>query len=131
VKGSGTTQEAHSYAISDDAPCQGTSYYRLSQTDNNGTREVLGIRSVQACAGKEELRVYPNPASDELSVSWSGMNVEKVVLTNTVGQTIREYIAPELHAKQVTFDVSGYAAGIYYVNVWKGTGVETLKVTID
>jgi hypothetical protein len=131
MKGSGTTQEQHSYAISDDAPCQGISYYRLSQTDNNGTSEVLGIRSVQSCGGKEELFVFPNPASEELSVSWSGMNVERLVLTNTVGQVIREYVAPELHAKQVTFDVSGYASGIYYVNVWKETGMETLKVTIE
>lgn len=58
-KGAGTTTEEQFYTYSDFEPFKGISYYRLSQTDFDGTNVEFDIKSIQF---KAELGVYPNPS---------------------------------------------------------------------
>ena len=63
VKGSGTTSISHSYGLKDRAPLKGISYYRLKQTDYNGTSTLSKIVSVQYDGLITTLmNVYPNPS---------------------------------------------------------------------
>ncbi len=51
VPGSGTTPVAHSYSFDDPAPLDGTSYYRLRQSDEDGmsaTSEVVAVQREEA-----------------------------------------------------------------------------------
>lgn len=62
VKGMGNTSERTFYTFTDESPAPGASYYRLKQTDHDGTMEMLAVISVDAKSENESLTVYPNPA---------------------------------------------------------------------
>ena len=65
----------------------------------------------------EALRVYPNPAVNELNVVLGSENT-RVSIYNGVGQRIEELVVSGTEHK---FDISSYAAGIYFVKT--GTSV--------
>ncbi|MBI3221172.1 MAG: T9SS type A sorting domain-containing protein [Bacteroidetes bacterium] len=62
-KGSGTTKELNKYDLQDTTPLNGNNYYRLEQTDWDGSKTILSIISVEA-NGSEAIQVYPNPIED-------------------------------------------------------------------
>lgn len=131
LTGAGTTQQVHDYYLSDDDLCSGVSYYRLSQTDINGEQEVLGIRSTKSCVLPTELVVFPNPATDELTVSWNGKAVKELVLYDAIGQLILVKNDWNEQASSATMDVSALAAGVYYLTVYQMFGAETIKVVVN
>ena len=59
----------------------------------------------------ETLKVYPNPAVNELNVVLSSENTT-VSIYNSVGQKIEQVVVSGMEYK---FDISSYAAGIYFV----------------
>jgi hypothetical protein len=59
----------------------------------------------------ETLRVYPNPAVNELNVVLTSENT-RVSIYNGVGQKLDEVV---VSGTQYKFDISSYAAGIYFV----------------
>lgn len=61
-KGAGNSNAQINYSMIDTEPYNGISYYRLKQTDFDGTYAYSDIRSVQF-QSIGELSVYPNPAS--------------------------------------------------------------------
>lgn len=130
VTGSGTTQQVHNYSVNDDDLCGGVSYYRLSQTDLNGEQEILGIRSTKSCLLPTDLVVFPNPATDELTVSWNGKAVKELVLYDAIGQLILMKNDWSEQASSATMDVSELSAGVYYLTVYQTFGAETIKVVV-
>lgn len=75
VTGSGTTTQAHSYRFTDMNPIQGTSYYRLVQTDFDGNSTYSKIVAVNVTETVQpSVTVFPNPTSgDQISVALKGM----------------------------------------------------------
>ncbi len=63
VAGNGTTNLQMDYTFTDHSPYLGLSYYRLSQTDYDGTTEIFPVVSV-LFEGNKRFSVYPNPVSD-------------------------------------------------------------------
>lgn len=47
MAGQGNSNQSHNYTIFDSTPFEGTSFYKLSQTDFNGETKELGIKSVK------------------------------------------------------------------------------------
>lgn len=60
VRGKGTTASLSVYEWTDETPLGGTNFYRLSQTDYDGTHAILGVRSID-WEGRR-VAVYPNPS---------------------------------------------------------------------
>lgn len=70
VPGSGSTAHIRSYAATDQVTIAGLVYYRLDQTDIDGSTATSGIAVVRTTPCDQPLiMVYPNPCSDELHVS--------------------------------------------------------------
>ncbi|MDB9883070.1 T9SS type A sorting domain-containing protein, partial [Bacteroidia bacterium] len=64
------------------------------------------------------IKVYPNPASNNLSIVSEGLeSIDAVVLFDVYGQTILSYIEVSSSVKNVTLDVSALASGTYYVDI--------------
>lgn len=71
VKGSGTTSQTKVYTFVDKQPFNGTSFYRLKQTDFNGSYEVFAAIEVKVNRNDQtRLTVFPNPFSNEFTVSF-------------------------------------------------------------
>jgi|GEM_PF-1643802 len=62
LAGAGTTSETLTYGFLDESPYTGTSYYRLKQTNLDGTSSYSHIAAVNISLSAK-LTVYPNPAN--------------------------------------------------------------------
>ncbi|HLG02450.1 MAG TPA: T9SS type A sorting domain-containing protein [Bacteroidia bacterium] len=83
LTGNGTTTQPHHYAFQDDAPADGTNYYRLKQTDFNGQEETFDLVAVNfvASAPLAVLSVYPNPVNGDFTVSLTNCPAEAGFMT--------------------------------------------------
>ncbi len=67
VEGAGTSTTPLKYTVRDANPYHGTSYYRLSQTDYDGSVEYYKVLIVKVETFAEITKLYPNPVDkDEL-----------------------------------------------------------------
>jgi len=112
VEGVGTTSETTSYTI-DDQLVSGLTYYRLIQTDFDGTTKKLKTIAVDA-KETEQLTVYPNPAVETINVK-GVKNPESLQLVNAMGadQTGNITMNPSSHGIQL--DISNLRRGIYFI----------------
>lgn len=63
IQAAGNATAQQSYYFTDNAPLAGTNYYRLSQTDLDGTTNILGVKAFKNSLNQAELVVYPSPIS--------------------------------------------------------------------
>jgi alpha-tubulin suppressor-like RCC1 family protein len=110
VAGAGSSLAAHPYAYADPSPA--AAYYRLAQTDADGT---LSYSPVQYVAGAEgaataALLLIPNPARGPVQVLGQPAGTLLAVY-NSLGQLVRPAAA--------SLDVAGLPAGVYVVRAGK------------
>jgi hypothetical protein len=98
---SGNSTQAKHYSYTHATPAQGTLYYRIRQTDINGTSTYGRVLKVVNNCGKLFV-VYPNPVKDRLTIQLGGTAVQTVNIFNANGQLMT-------HVKG--------SAGIYNVGV--------------
>ncbi|SEJ59176.1 Por secretion system C-terminal sorting domain-containing protein [Dyadobacter sp. SG02] len=89
VASKGTTAVRQSYEWTDADPEPGTNYYRLVQTDADGTTEtsrIIAIHNEPLSSGK--LAVYPNPSrpGEAFRVNVAANGAESIILYNLVGR---------------------------------------------
>ncbi|WP_165699283.1 T9SS type A sorting domain-containing protein [Hymenobacter jejuensis] len=92
VAGRGNSQNTSVYAATDQHPLAGTSYYRLRQVDRDGAATYSSVVSVNAAGKATALRLYPNPATDHLTLDLRNVPAERCAvqvlsLTGRVLQT--------------------------------------------
>ena len=78
------------------------------------------------------INVYPNPASEQLTVEVTNFNVviKELVLVNTMGQVV-DKIIPTFNKKVYEFNVAHYSKGIYLMNIVSDKGVITKKIIVQ
>lgn len=118
VKGQGNSTAAKTYTYTDDN-FTSNAYYRIKQTDFDGKFSYTRIRLLEINnAGK--LVLYPNPATDELNLSWQlpANSKVSVVLINTLSQVVstQQYDTHEGFFEE-RLDLSTLPAGVYIVSV--------------
>jgi hypothetical protein len=59
------------------------------------------------------LKVWPNPASHEITVQHLGEHIQEVSIYDLMGKAVRSVYSGE--SKALNIDVSGLSAGVYYV----------------
>lgn len=126
VYGAGTTNEVQHYEVVDESPLYGWSYYRLSQTDYDGTTEVFDPVTVEFAPeiSKPELAVYPNPVvHDNFTAKISGdfnADYAQIELYDLNGNRVLSERHPLQSGKFLNAEVylrSGLQAGYYIVRV--------------
>ena len=68
IAGDGTSNEIQHYKYIHKSPSTGINYYRIKQVDYDGKYSFSDIASVRY-GGSGETNIYPNPASDEVTIS--------------------------------------------------------------
>ncbi|MFW5659333.1 MAG: T9SS type A sorting domain-containing protein, partial [Bacteroidota bacterium] len=112
VEGAGNSQRELSYAHPDADVLPGqTYYYRLVQEDFDGTRTPSPVVQVYVPeSGEQYLQLYPNPATNQLTLS-ATQPLQTIVVRSSIGQEVlRQDAANET---QVELDVSALSAGVY------------------
>ncbi len=69
VKGIGNSSITTAYKEVDETPYKGVSYYRLKQTDFDGTVTKLGLVVIEVKNNEEGIiKIYPNPAKNSVTI---------------------------------------------------------------
>lgn len=131
VKGKGSTNTASHYNFTDEGAPGGMLYYRIKQTDFNGSSRYSPIVVVNH-AGKfsfEINKLFPSPANDFITVDLS--SDEKADASVTVLDAHAKPVANftrqlGLGDNVFTLDVKEFAKGLHYLVIEKGD-VKTVK----
>lgn len=128
VAAAGVSGANHYYSATDADPFDGTTSYRLLQTDAAGDLLYSSVLSFTKGNSPDGVSVYPVPAADHLTVSFPGMGHYIVQLFNAGGQPVREPLSST--GNSVTWQTSGLAAGVYFVRVLRDGAGETRTVMV-
>jgi hypothetical protein len=94
----------------------------------SSTISTVGLKDNEA--GKTHTYIYPNPASDNLFIESESIFPFKILLINSLGQTILE--TGTISDKNKTIDISTFCAGIYFLQVYSNNElVKQQKVIIS
>ncbi len=120
-------------------------------TDTNTQYAVINSSSIYTCAyfyiddisvypdsetvvnelGKEgELKIYPNPTDKELKIDNGELKIEEVRVYNVLGSCVL-YQQLTTNNQQLTLNVSGLRAGIYFVQVKTKDKMFNKKIIIN
>lgn len=118
VKGAGNSTSASNYEALDNKPLAGTSYYRLIQTDLDGTTRNLKIVAVEIQKNTNiPYTVYPNPSKNEFNIQFPIELVgEKttIEILNNIGKIV--YSETFIASTIKSFQFNG-ASGLYLMNI--------------
>ena len=81
---------------------------------------LLGVHDAQ-----QQVSIYPNPTSGNVTLDLSGLNAKTVELFSMNGQLLNTVVPTD---ETMTLSLSQYAAGIYFVRIHSDNGVTTQKI---
>ena len=126
VKGAGNTSMVTEYGATDTEPFPGQSFYRLKQTDFDGTEKMLDIISVRFKDRIKSLVIYPSLTEGTITLkAQSEMGKSQLIITDALGAVVKQTMLDEKTLYEYQEDVSNQPAGVYFLSL---VG-ETTKIT--
>lgn len=136
-EGAGTTSAATSYTAIDAQPLAGISYYRLRQTDLNGTSTTSDIVAVQLDVPitSESLGVFPNPVAPggSVTIRFGDVAVEttaEVTISDLSGRTMEKTTVAAGWQPQVQLSTQALPTGVYLVAVTVNNHTATSRLVV-
>jgi hypothetical protein len=114
IKGAGNSSSPHNYSVVDDNPASGNSYYRISQTDFDGTTNVLSTTAFTPC---ENVTTTVINNSIDIQINSASGGKYGISLTNTMGEVVlnqTQNAVPGINSFKLTPKVS---KGIYILQI--------------
>lgn len=130
VKGKGTTEEVSHYTIQDPQPAAERLYYRLTQTDFDGTTETFAPVFVEVALITAQLAAYPNPMTgNNLTISLPKAEAGSIQVLDNRGKLILSR-ATDGSSNVVDLEFTGeLLQGLYYINYKSASGLaQSLKI---
>jgi hypothetical protein len=117
VDGKGTTAYQQQYNLMDDDPYKGTAFYRLKQTDLDGSFQYVGTIEVNfTVRNKAKIKAYPNPISpgSKLNIVFEGIEMNQIQRLYLMDLMGREVSGIEPTNKYLTWEIpSAVPSGTY------------------
>jgi len=136
VNGSGNSNSTINYLEKDRKPYSPITYYRLSQIDFDGSKEILGIRSVNMKENgmEEKIKIYPNPSEIEVFVEIMSNKEQKAIMTivNMYGQKMRkELIDLNNELNIICINIENLNTGQYILYFENTEGIPIINKTFN
>jgi hypothetical protein len=125
----GFLQGASSYSFVDGSPLAGANYYRLQFVGSGGNSTWSSVQEVLFdAAGTSSIRLFPNPATDQVFVSSPGLLLDGTALRlySVSGEVLPINVTGGLGS--ATIDLVGLAAGVYFLRVKTAAGWQVLRL---
>jgi hypothetical protein len=126
VDGAGNSNSSHNYQFIDAQPLQGVSYYRLRQTDFNGTTEVFDPAVVNFNAATAQgVSLFPNPAVDyaHVMVQSVAQGTGSIRITDLSGRLVSmQNVTIDSGVQPFTIDTRKLGMGHYVISVTMADG---------
>ena len=120
VKGAGTSTSILNYNSIDENPVQGVNYYRIKQTDFDGNSTFSAPRAVSILSAKANvLSIYPNPASDKITLSLATAPTSaNLIISGVDGRIIfNENGSIASLNEKLNAKLAGFTFGVYIVKL--------------
>lgn len=118
IPGHGDSKEIHNYNANDNYPLPGENYYRLKQTDFDGTNKYSRVKIIKNY--ENELILYPNPAEDILFYKVTDPSKQfKVEIINSSGKIVETHEIPDKYNYDNNLNIAHLNKGVYllkYIN---------------
>lgn len=120
--------QANRYSYPDNSPHKGINYYRLLMKEANGTISYSQTVTATVKSDGFVVSAYPNPVSDELTVTVDGLlDVNaSIAITDITGKIVR---TTKMTDRKEIINMTGLANGLYFVKYSDGVNTQTLRVT--
>lgn len=132
VDGSGTTKNISKYDFLDADPLAGLLYYRLVQTDFDGTSETFRPVSVTAAADQQNdasIFIFPNPLiGNSLHLTMQNPEEGRVEIFNQNGSRVFATRLDGFDRKEEMVLPDGLDAGIYFVHLRTASVQKSFKL---
>ncbi|MBN2682135.1 MAG: T9SS type A sorting domain-containing protein [Bacteroidales bacterium] len=120
VDGAGNSNEEKNYSATDKNPATGISYYRLKQTDYDGSFSYSNIVAVNNIPFNQEFKLFPNPANEFFIVEGNNITAQKfdVLLTDILSRkVISETIISDDNTISINYLTDQLNDGVYNVQI--------------
>jgi hypothetical protein len=112
IDGAGSSAKSLYYSFTDTTPPEGLSYYRLKQTDFDGQFKYSKIIVVKCENEILEVKIYPNPVSNELTIEMPGnTELENFEIISPTGAVIYK----GSFTQKTTIQTAGFSNGMYLI----------------
>ncbi len=132
--GAGTSKIPHSYSMIDSNPYEGVSYYRIKQTDFDGTSTYSDTKYIYIEETEKKFAVFPNPNDGkELRFTWgrSKFNLDHVQIINHLGESVEYSDVKVNDLKEYSLPLrQRLAPGIYIVKIHYNGKEEFIKLMV-
>jgi hypothetical protein len=126
ITGAGNRDIASNYYYIDTAPLSGTSYYRITQVDYNGSSSSTDMKAYSS-AGLIQMTTYPNPFQNSTNLLVSGETADTYTYTIYAisGQLVEEGTGTINQLKTIA---ENQAKGMYMLTVITAGDILTRKI---
>ncbi len=107
----------------------GALYFEAKYTGNQDNLYRIGTPSlgVESINSTTDVKLYPNPAKDFITIEYATGLVNTVTIYNTLGQQVHSENLQNAHGS-ATVNVSKLQPGYYFVEVGSGSGKSVFKI---
>jgi hypothetical protein len=133
IPGSGNSNEIHSYNMLDRNESKSVVYYRLKQTDFNGSLSYSRIITSKNCLNdiQANMEVFPNPFDGVLNLTYNSIDnlPANVSVFDATGKTVyKTEINSTEGFNSNSIDLKILKDGIYYLKLENGDKTENFKL---
>lgn len=116
------------YQVTDPAPLS-INFYRLRQTDMNGSSTFSNIIALHFKKEKVDLLVYPNPVHDEITILFPG-KADRILLKNiSGGYVVVKNISP-IAGRGIKVKLPALQKGYYWLTIQTAQRSYTKKIMV-
>lgn len=118
IQGAGNSTTLQQYSLIDLQPVRGTQYYRLKQTDFDGSFSYSKIIAVSfKLNNTHSIQVYPNPISDVLIIEMPSTIIEKTHPVRILDALGRHVASESIKSGYTVLNLCYLSPGVYTVEV--------------
>lgn len=123
-----TDNGSHSYQFTHPDPAPGMHYYRIKNVDQDGQVSWSKTVNVWVEEGPERIKVYPNPANDQVTVEVNGLENAEIRLIDLKGRELRRTgIEAGQGLQRIQLEINDLPNGIYFMEVRSPAGNRIVK----
>ncbi len=118
VQGAGNSTTEQTYCLEDNNPYLGVTYYKLTQTDFDGTTQELGIRMIEVNQIVNDLSAYPNPTFGLITIDGTYNDLNSLQIVNILGTVVTNHVnIVSTSTSQIKLDFSNLSKGTYFIRI--------------